>query len=106
MGWSVQHAKIIADTAKAQNVDILASDITPKASGRFRITVVGTAAKIEVKPSSGSAFYLNGGSALTLDAAMTEVFLFDGRGGRTFNLASDDGSGITVKHLVIEEFEE
>jgi hypothetical protein len=97
----VRVAELIADTVKAQNTDLLAADITIlRTSSSLRVAIVGTAVKVKAVPSSGTAFYLNGGSALTLDALYVEEVPVDD--GRTWNIQTDDAAGITVKHLAVD----
>ncbi len=105
MAGTYRHATVIADTTKAQNTDVLAADVTPKFGvGYFRVTLAADAAvKALVVPSSGSSFYLNNGDALVADAVIVNEFGFDAEGGRTFNIQSDDGAGITVTHMMIDQ---
>lgn len=102
----IRHAEVVANTAKAQNTDVLAADFQLGGEGSFaRISLAGTAAvKVKLVPSSGTAFYLNAGAALTANTVFTEDVALDT--GRTWNVQTDDASGITVTHLVVDEYTE
>ena len=96
-------ATIIANTVKAQNVDVLAFDFQlGRAGNLIRISISATAAvEISLVPSSGTAIGLNGAAALTADAVYTETVALDQ--GRTWNLQSPNAAGITVTHLCVQE---
>lgn len=100
----IRHASISADTAKAQNTDFLATDVTPKRGTPFlRITIaVQSAVKIRLVPSAGSGFYLNNGDALVANAVLVNDVPVDTD--RTWNLQTDDAAGCTISHLVVEEW--
>lgn len=97
------HASIIANTAKAQSTNVLAADWQPvRADSIQRIAIAATAArKVQLVPSSGTAFYLNGGSALVANTVHVEDIPLDPD--RTWNIQTDDVSGITVTYLRVIE---
>lgn len=93
-------AEIVSDAATAQNVDVLATDFQVQRAGNLvRLSISATAVSLRLIPSTGSAVILSAG--LTLDTMTTFEFALDT--GRTWNLQTDAGAGITVKHLVIAE---
>ena len=100
-----QLATLIADTTKAQNVDLLAADFRLNRAGNLiRITVAADAAvELALVPSSGSNILLNGGGALAVDGIHSESVALDH--GRTWTLASPNAAGITVTHLCVQEIQ-
>ena len=94
---------VIADTAKAQNTDLFAADFQMvRQDSTIRISIAGTAAvKVRLVPSTGTGFYLKAGVALVANSVHTEDVALDQ--GRTWNIQTDDGSGITVTHCVVQE---
>lgn len=103
---AIRHASIVADTAKAQNTDFLASDVTLKQGASFlRIALaLKSAVKVKLVPSSGTAFYLNDGDDLVANAVIVNDVPVDK--GRTWNLQTDDAAGCTVSHMTVDEIVE
>lgn len=103
MTYQTELGSITADVAKAQNTDFLASDFQVKGEGRLVRICIAVDANVEVDlvPSSGSQFELNGGSALTANAVYLFEVLLDI--GRTWNLQTPNVAGCNVLHLVIQE---
>lgn len=92
-------AELVANTVKAQNVDVLAADFqTARADSLVRITVAMTNVLLRLVPSSGTAMTLGTPAAATLT---TYELALDT--GRTWNLQTNDAAGVTVYHLVIQE---
>jgi ActR/RegA family two-component response regulator len=100
---SILLAELVADTAKAQNTDYLAADVQlSRDDGFLRITVVAqTAVKIRLVPSTGSAFYINAGTALAANSVHVEDVPVDAD--RTWNVQTDDISGATISILRLQE---
>ncbi len=100
--YRTELATITTDTAAAQNTDILASDFQVKRAGNLvRITISATAVALRLVPSSGTTVPID--SALPNTVLTTFELALDA--GRTFNLQTNDPSGITVYHLVIQEIQ-
>lgn len=98
-------AELTANTTKAQNTDLFASDFQPSRDDSVcRITIAATAARaVRLVPSTGTgtAFYINGGAALTANAVHVEDVPLDT--GRTWNIQTDNASGITTTILRVQE---
>lgn len=99
--------KLVADTAKAQNTDYLASDFqVVRSSSAVRIAIVTQASGhvFKLVPSSGTSFSLNGGSALPQAAYFAEDVVLDTD--RTWNLQDSSSGGSTVSMVVVQELSE
>ena len=96
-------ARITTDTPKARDVDFLGTAVRlQREDSVLRISLaVSSAVKVRLVPSSGTAFYINGGAALAAATVHTEDVALDII--RTWNLQTDDASGTTVHHLVLQE---
>lgn len=99
MSYRTQLATLQADTTKAQNVDILASDFQMKRSGTLcRVSVAMTNVALRLVPSTGTSVGLGSPSS---GAMTTYEFALDPD--RTWNLQTNSPSGVTVYHLCIQE---
>lgn len=95
-------ASVVANTAKAQNVDLLASDFqVTHSTSVVRISICATAAvEVALVPSSGTAILLNNAAALAVNGVLTEEVVLDT--GRTWNIQTPNSSGITVTHCIVQ----
>lgn len=103
MSYSKQLAQIVADTAKAQNTDFLATDFQLSREGSMvRISIaISTAVAVLLVPSSGTGIQLNGTTALTAGGLHTFELALDT--GRTWNLQTSNAAGTTCRHLIVQE---
>lgn len=103
MNYARQLAAITADTAKAQNVDFLATDFQCTREGSMvRITIaISTAVAVLLVPNTGTGVQLNGTTALTAGGLHTFELALDT--GRTWNVQTSNASGTTCRHLVVQE---
>lgn len=101
--FNIRHAEQAGDRAVAQNADLFTSDFQmTREDSMCRITVcVTTAVTVLLSPEEGTAFLLNGGSALTANAVYTEELQLDI--GRSYNLQTNDASGTTFRLAVVSE---
>lgn len=96
-------AVIAAATAKAQNVEYFAADLTPvvdtEHASKFKISLAGTAVDVEFTLDSGTTWLKFG----TLTAQLKTEFEVSVRKGDTFNMRTINASGITLDYLRVDE---
>ena len=99
----VEHARIVADTAKAQDTDFLDADFRCTWSGSLvRVVIcVDSAVVVDLVPSTGTAISLNAGGPLSAGGLHSFEVALDQ--GRTWNLQTADASGCIVLFLVVTE---
>ena len=97
-------ATVVANTTKAQNIDLFADDFRLKHPGDLlRITIQASAniTALKLVPNTGTAIGLGG-----LTASVQTTFTLAVDHGRTWNIQTADAGGITVHHCVVQEVNE
>lgn len=97
-------AEITAEKVIANNTtDFFSADFTPERDDSIiRITIAGGPQIIQMSPSSGTAFTIRGGAALTLSTVYTEEVSLDRQ--RSWNMRTTNAGGITLRMVRIQEF--